>query len=77
MMHLRDGKGRLREGVKHLASELAGYGVDFEERDGLGRRGSVKDRGKEWTMREMARVYREMGRQVEEVRGDLERLGRA
>jgi hypothetical protein len=33
--------------------------------------------GKEKVMREMARVYRDMGRQVKEVRGDLERLGEA
>jgi hypothetical protein len=33
--------------------------------------------GKEKVMREMARVYRDMSRQVEEVRSDLERLGRA
>ncbi|KAM7215522.1 hypothetical protein V8F06_009088 [Rhypophila decipiens] len=98
MMHLRDGKGRLKEGMRNLKSELAEYGVDVDaqgdpdDEDSAGgggvrrstrareqerTRGKERDRGKERTMREMARVYREMGRQMEEVRGDLERLGRA
>ncbi|KAK3311905.1 hypothetical protein B0H66DRAFT_102327 [Apodospora peruviana] len=82
MMHLRDAKARLAEGVRNKTAELEGYGVSLddgnEEREGVGRRRHSKsDKGKERTMREMARVYREMGRQVEEVRGDLERLGRA
>lgn len=81
MMHLRDGKGRLREGVRNLTSELVGYGVDLDGDDGLPRHGGgvgrEKEKGKERTMREMARVYHEMGRQVDEVRGDLERLGSA
>ncbi|KAK1772829.1 hypothetical protein QBC33DRAFT_584171 [Phialemonium atrogriseum] len=64
--HLRDGRGRLREGVAGLRGQLGGYGV-----------GEGGDGGKERTMREMARVYRDMERQVEEVRADLERLGRA
>jgi len=67
--HLRDGKGRLREEIRGLEGELGRYGVDVVEGEG--------DGGKERAMREMARVYRDMFRQVEEVRGDLERLGRA
>ncbi|KAK0705478.1 hypothetical protein B0H67DRAFT_649805 [Lasiosphaeris hirsuta] len=68
--HLRDAKARLGESMRTLRAELEGYGVDiYQEGAGIG--------GKEKVMREMARVYRDMGRQVEEVRGDLERLGRA
>ncbi|KAB5583479.1 hypothetical protein GE09DRAFT_302954 [Coniochaeta sp. 2T2.1] len=74
--HLRDGKGRLREEIRGLMGELGRYGVRIDT--GIdGRGGGEGDEAKERTMREMARVYREMGRQVEEVRGDLERLGRA
>ncbi|KAK4454872.1 hypothetical protein QBC34DRAFT_433119 [Podospora aff. communis PSN243] len=60
--HLKDAKARLGEAVRTLRAELDGYGVGGE---------------REGRMREMARVKREMGRQVEDVRGDLERLGRA
>ncbi|KAK4186500.1 hypothetical protein QBC35DRAFT_475386 [Podospora australis] len=60
--HLRDAKARLGERVNHLRAELEEYAAD---------------KGKEKVMREMGRVYKDMGRQVEEVRGDLERLGRA
>jgi hypothetical protein len=65
--HLRDAKARLNEAIHSLKAELEAYGVQGEGGGG----------GKEKVMREMARVYRDMGRQVEEVRGDLERLGRA
>lgn len=71
--HLKDAKARLNEAIHTLKGELEAYGVDAGE-------GSTADRGeggKEKVMREMARVYRDMGRQVEEVRGDLERLGMA
>ncbi|KAK3343518.1 hypothetical protein B0T25DRAFT_464082 [Lasiosphaeria hispida] len=67
--HLRDAKGRMGEAMRTLRAELEGYGVDVYQEGAMG--------GKEKMMREMARVYRDMGRQVEEVRGDLERLGRA
>lgn len=66
--HLRDARGRVGEDIRGLRDVLGSYGV----RDGEG-----GDQGMERTMREMARVYREMNRQVEEVRGDLVRLGRA
>lgn len=65
--HLRDARGRLGEAIRSRKAELDAYGVG-EGSDG---------KGKERTMREMARVYREMRRQVEDVRVDLERLGRA
>jgi hypothetical protein len=71
--HLRDAKGRLNEAIQTRKGELEAYGVDAGESKGGGPKGG----GKEKVMREMARVYREMSRQMEEVRGDLERLGRA
>lgn len=61
-----------------MRGELEGYGVDMGgDADGHAD-GEERERGvgKEKTMREMARVYREMGRQVDEVKADLERLGR-
>ncbi|KAK0634293.1 hypothetical protein B0T17DRAFT_481975 [Bombardia bombarda] len=71
--HLRDGQARLREKVRSLRAELEGYGVTAAATGG----GGGGDRNKERTMREMAKVYKEMMKQVEEVRVDLERLGRA
>jgi uncharacterized membrane protein YccC len=64
--HLHDAGNRTREAIRGMVSELEGYGVGVEGEE-----------GRERTMREMARIYREMGRQVEEARGDLDRLGRA
>ena len=68
--HLRDARGRLVEAVHTARGELEAYGVG-------GSTGGGGKGGKERVMREMARAYRDMERQVEEVRGDLERLGRA
>lgn len=75
--HLRDAKGRVREDIAGLAEELGRYGVRVRDEDGDEGRGGKGDDGRERTLREMARVYRDMGRQIEEVRGDLGRLGRA
>lgn len=61
--HLRDAKVRTEERVKGLVAELGEYGVGVDE-------------GKERRMREMARVYREMTRQMDDAKGDLERLQR-
>ncbi|KAL2687572.1 hypothetical protein Neosp_005133 [[Neocosmospora] mangrovei] len=61
--HLRDAKNRGEERVRGLTAELGEYGVGVEGGE-----------GKERMMREMSRVYREMGRQMEDVRGDLDRL---
>ena len=58
--HLRDGRARLRQRQKDAERELERYGVGRE--------------GKEKVMREIARVYGEMGRQIREVRRDVERL---
>lgn len=71
--HLKDGKARLRESIRGLEVELREYGVQTEE----GRARGERERGKERTMREIARVYRDMEGQIEDVRADLERLGRA
>ncbi|KAJ4286576.1 hypothetical protein N0V88_007999 [Collariella sp. IMI 366227] len=70
--HLRDAKGRLAEAIHTLQAELGEYGVGVD----VGRTDGGGKGGKEEVMREMARVYREMARQMEDVRGDLERLGR-
>jgi hypothetical protein len=65
--HLRDGRSRLVQRSKEAQRELARYGVGRREEDG--------DRaGKEKVMKEVARVYGEMGREIEEVRRDLARL---
>jgi hypothetical protein len=57
---LRDGRARLRQRQKDAEKELERYGVGRE--------------GKEKVMKEIARVYGEMGRQIREVRKDMERL---
>jgi hypothetical protein len=83
--HLRDARGRLNEAVHALRGTLEAYGVTVSDGDGNGDDDWKREQGggarggkdKEKVMREMARVYRDMGRQVEEVREDLERLGRA
>jgi hypothetical protein len=79
--HLRDARIRVGESIRNLRTELAEYGVDAagddENGDEAGTGAGRVEPGKGRTMREMARVYREMGRQVDEVRADLERLGKA
>ncbi|AEO62156.1 hypothetical protein MYCTH_2313216 [Thermothelomyces thermophilus ATCC 42464] len=71
--HLRDAKGRLNEAIRTLRAELEAYGLDGDDAGS----NNGERTGKEKVMREMARVYRDMSRQIEEVRTDLERLGRA
>ncbi|KAG7294668.1 hypothetical protein NEMBOFW57_004746 [Staphylotrichum longicolle] len=71
--HLRDAKARLNEAIHTLKGELEAYGVDPDQ----GATGEGAQGGKEKVMREMARVYRDMNRQLEEVKGDLDRLKRA
>lgn len=63
--HLRDAKVRGAERVRNLQRELKDYGVDAED-------GGAS--AKEKMMREMARAHEEIGRQVDEVTLDLERL---
>lgn len=67
--HLHDAKTRAEEGVRALTTELAAYGACVE---GIEVGGG--DSSKEKKMREVARVYKDMGKQIEEVRTDLERL---
>ncbi|KAK2603953.1 hypothetical protein QQS21_003888 [Conoideocrella luteorostrata] len=61
--HLKDAQGRTAERVRGLQAELAEYSV-----------GKHEDGRKEKTMREMARVYREIESQMEDVKKDLDRL---
>ncbi|KAJ3478233.1 hypothetical protein NLG97_g8634 [Lecanicillium saksenae] len=63
--HLRDAKVRGAERVRNLQRELREYGVDA---------GNGGGSAKEKMMREMARAHEEIGRQVDEVTLDLERL---
>lgn len=63
--HLRDAKIRTEERIRGVKAELSDYGVGVEGGE-----------GKEKMMREMGRVYRQMGRQIQETKGDLDRLQR-
>jgi hypothetical protein len=63
--HLRDARVRTEERVRGLKAELGEYGVGVEGGE-----------GKERVMREMARVYGQMGRQMQDTKGDLDRLRR-
>ncbi|KAI0855048.1 hypothetical protein F4860DRAFT_507760 [Xylaria cubensis] len=83
--HLRDAGRRLEDTSRTREDELADYGVDIEKRakreSGLGnkvvqrhRRRTTVDESKERTMREMARVWREMETRLREIQGDLNRL---
>ncbi|XWX00955.1 hypothetical protein V2A60_008980 [Cordyceps javanica] len=63
--HLRDAKMRGAERVRNLQRELKEYGVDTDDASGS---------AKEKMMQEMAKAHEEIGRQVDEVTLDLERL---
>lgn len=63
--HLKDARTRTEERLRGLAAELGEYGV-----------GAEGGEEKEKLMREMARVYREMGRQIKDAKVDLDRLRR-
>lgn len=63
LSHLKDAQVRAAERVRGLQAELAEYGVGVDQ-----------DGGKEKVMKEMARVYREMESQMEDVKRDLDRL---
>jgi len=64
--NLRDGRERLRERKKGAERVLWGYGVGRTEEEGGGE--------KEKIMREIAKVYGELVREVAEVRRDVEKL---
>lgn len=69
--HLRDAGERLGERGRGLERELWGYGVGRErEEGGDGNREGEKEK----VMREVARVYGEMRRELGEVSTDVERL---
>jgi hypothetical protein len=59
--HLRVSRSRLREREREAGMELSRYGVG-------------RDDNKEKVMKEVARVYGEMGKQIDEVKKDVERL---
>ncbi|KAH7182937.1 uncharacterized protein B0J16DRAFT_157742 [Fusarium flagelliforme] len=61
--HLRDAKMRGEERIRGLTAELGEYGVGVDGEE-----------GKEKKMKEMSRVYREMTRQMDDVKRDLDRL---
>ncbi|TLS23035.1 uncharacterized protein PpBr36_06127 [Pyricularia pennisetigena] len=68
--HLRDSKVRVFEACRARRAELAEYGVAEEDGD----EGEVEMGKKEKTMRDLAKTYRDMGRQINEVKRDLDRL---
>jgi hypothetical protein len=63
--HLKDARTRTEERLRGLAAELGEYGV-----------GVAGGEEKEKLMKEMARVYRDMGKQMKDAQGDLDRLRR-
>lgn len=63
LSHLKDAQLRAAERVRGLQAELGEYGVGMDQ-----------DGSKEKKMKEMARVYREMESQMEDVTRDLARL---
>jgi hypothetical protein len=66
MDNLRSGRERLSERRREAERALWGYGVGRQEDGGTA--------GKEKMMREIARVYGELGKEVREVGRDIERL---
>ncbi|ROV88198.1 hypothetical protein VPNG_10321 [Cytospora leucostoma] len=64
--HIRDGQRRLSEAIRTAQAELVEYGIASD-----GQAGDVR---KEHALREAARDYKDMRRQVEEAQADLSRL---
>lgn len=78
--HLGGARRRVADTMRVREAELEEYGVDLRKGrgGGGGGEGGEEEGGgssKERTMREVARVWREMEGRLAEVRGDLERLG--
>lgn len=71
--HLGDARMRLGDAVRVREAALADYGV-VPAAAGAGDE-PAEETSKERTMREMARVWREMEARLDEIRGDLDRLG--
>ncbi|KAI1820904.1 hypothetical protein F4861DRAFT_34611 [Xylaria intraflava] len=84
--HLRDAGRRLEDGALVREVELADYGVAVDKdasssssspqdvRSHRRGRSRAADENKERTLREMARVWREMETRLREIQGDLHRL---
>ncbi|KAI1471859.1 uncharacterized protein F4812DRAFT_196620 [Daldinia caldariorum] len=70
--HLGNARMRLADTLRMRQVELEDYGVTPAENGGHGDVGEQSN--KERTMREMARVWREMESRLHEVKGDLDRL---
>ncbi|CAN8103879.1 unnamed protein product [Discula destructiva] len=66
--HVKDGQRRLKEAVRMAKMELGEYGVEPEDD------GTSGDVIKERRLREVARAYRDVRRQIDEAQRDLERL---
>ncbi|OTA51972.1 hypothetical protein K449DRAFT_417779 [Hypoxylon sp. EC38] len=66
--HLGDARMRLADAVRVRETELGDYGMSIIE-------GESGDETKERTMREIARVWREMETRLNEIKADLDRLG--
>lgn len=66
--NLRDGRARLGMRKRDAERVLRGYGVGWEEDN------DEEGRSQERTMKEIAKVWDEMEREVEGVRRDIERL---
>lgn len=64
--HVKDGQRRLKEAVRTASMELSEYGVNTD-----GQRG---DATKERRFREIARAHRDVRRQIDEAKRDLNRL---
>lgn len=73
--HLRGAKGRVAEAILVARERLVAYGVIVDGTEAAAG-DEAQDRAQERTMREMAKVHREMSRQLKEAKGDLGRLGR-
>lgn len=64
--HLKDGQRRLKEAARTASMELSEYGVDTKGQGG--------DAAKERRFREIARAHRDVRRQIDEAKRDLNRL---
>lgn len=64
--HVKDGQRRLKEAARTATMELSEYGVAVEGKDG--------DATKERRFREIARAHRDVRRQIDEAKRDLNRL---
>lgn len=66
--HVKDGQRRLKEAVRTATTELSEYGVSPEGEE------QASDATKERRFREIARAHRDVRRQIDEAKRDLNRL---